>query len=108
MNMMSGWLLAIRGGAVSVILSAQTSAPHRECARLTSLALPDIKIAEAVAAESFRTPAALADLLRQGAERCQLRNERPGHRRPLRVAGLRTGPVVVLDLAHTADVRSIQ
>ena len=49
MKMMSGWLAAILGGAVSIILSAQTPAPHRECARLTSLTLPDIKIGEAVA-----------------------------------------------------------
>jgi hypothetical protein len=44
-----GWLAAILVGAVSIILSAQTPAPHRECAGLTSLTLPDIKIGEAVA-----------------------------------------------------------
>jgi hypothetical protein len=49
MKMMSGWLAAILGGAASIILSAQSPAPHRECARLTSLTLPDIKIGEAVA-----------------------------------------------------------
>lgn len=48
MKMMSGWLAAILGG-VSIILSAQTPAPHRECAGLTRLTLPDIKIGEAVA-----------------------------------------------------------
>lgn len=49
MKMMSGWLAAILGGAVSIILSVQTPARHRECAGLTSLTLPDIKIGEAVA-----------------------------------------------------------
>src|SRR3954447_16654074 len=49
MKMMSGWLGAILGGAVSIILSVQTPAAHRECAGLTSLTLPDIKIGEAVA-----------------------------------------------------------
>jgi hypothetical protein len=49
LKMMSGWLAATLGGAVSIILSAQTPAPHRECAGLTSLTLPDTKIGEAVA-----------------------------------------------------------
>ena len=50
MKMTSRWLAAILGGAMlSIILSAQTPAPHRECAGLTSLTLPDIKIGEAVA-----------------------------------------------------------
>jgi feruloyl esterase len=50
MKMTSRWLAAILCGAVlSIILSAQTLAPHRECAGLTSLTLPDIKIGEAVA-----------------------------------------------------------
>jgi hypothetical protein len=49
MKMMSGWLAAILGGGVSISCSAQTPASHRECAGLTSLTLPDIKIGEAVA-----------------------------------------------------------
>ena len=49
MKMMSGRLAAILGGTVSIILSAQTPAPHRECAGLTGLTLPDITIGEAVA-----------------------------------------------------------
>jgi len=49
MKMMSGSLAAILGGASSVILSAQTPPPHRECAGLTSLTLPDVKIRDAVA-----------------------------------------------------------
>ena len=55
MKMMSGSLAAILGGASSVILSAQTPPPHRECAGLTSLKLPDVKITEAVAVAAATT-----------------------------------------------------
>ena len=44
------WLAPILcGGVSSIVLSAQKPTPHRECAGLTSLTLPDIKIGEAVA-----------------------------------------------------------
>ena len=43
------WLAAILcGGVLSVVLSAQNPSPHRDCAGLTNLTLPDIKISEAV------------------------------------------------------------
>jgi hypothetical protein len=46
-------------GVFSIVLSAQTPPPHRNCAGLTSLALPDIKIGEAVA-----VPAATSGAIR--------------------------------------------
>jgi feruloyl esterase len=50
MKMTSRWLAAILcAGVLSIVLSAQTSPSQRECASLTSLTLPDIKITEAVA-----------------------------------------------------------
>ena len=54
------WLAAILCvGALSIVVSAQTTPPHRNCAGLTSLALPDIKIGEAVA-----VPAATSGAIR--------------------------------------------
>src|SRR4030095_2233463 len=55
MKMMIGVLAAILGGGVSISCSAQTPPPHRECAGLTSLTLPDIKIGEAVAVPAGTT-----------------------------------------------------
>jgi len=50
MKMTGRRLAAILCGAVlSIVMSAQTTAPRRECAGLTSLTLPDIKIGEAAA-----------------------------------------------------------
>jgi hypothetical protein len=47
--MTTRWFAAILcAGALSIVLSAQPSTPHRDCAWLTSLTLPDIKIGEAV------------------------------------------------------------
>jgi len=50
MQMTNRWLAAILcGGVLSIALSAQSAPPHRDCAGLPSLMLPDIKIGEAVA-----------------------------------------------------------
>ena len=50
MKMTNRWLASILcGGLSSIVLSAQNPTPHRDCAALTSLTLPDIKIGEAVA-----------------------------------------------------------
>jgi feruloyl esterase len=43
------WLAPIFCGVSSIVLSAQKPTPYRDCAGLTSLTLPDIKIGEAVA-----------------------------------------------------------
>ena len=60
MKMTKRWLAAILcGGVLSVVLSAQTASPHRDCAGLTGLTLPDIKIGEAVA-----VPAATSGAIR--------------------------------------------
>ena len=60
MKMTNRWLAAILcGGVLSIALSAQNSTPHRDCAGLTSLTLPDIKIGEAVA-----VPAATSGAIR--------------------------------------------
>ena len=54
------WLASILcGGVSSIVLSAQKPTPHRDCAGLTSLTLPDIKIGEAVA-----VPAAITGAIR--------------------------------------------
>jgi Tannase and feruloyl esterase len=50
MKMTSRWLAPILcAGVSSIVLSAENSPPRGECASLTSLTLPDIKIGEAVA-----------------------------------------------------------
>ena len=60
MKMNSRWPAAIFcGGMLSIALSAQNAPPHRDCAGLTSLTLPDIKISEAVA-----VPAATSGAIR--------------------------------------------
>ena len=54
------WLAPILcGGVSSIVLSAQKATPHRDCAGLTSLTLPDIKMDEAVA-----VPAAITGAIR--------------------------------------------
>jgi Tannase and feruloyl esterase len=60
MKMTNRWLAAILcGGVLSIVLSAQTPTSHRDCAGLTALTLPDIKIGEAVA-----VPAATSGAIR--------------------------------------------
>jgi hypothetical protein len=53
------WLAPILCGVSSIVLSAQKPTPYRDCAGLTSLTLPDIKIGEAVA-----VPAAITGAIR--------------------------------------------
>jgi len=60
MKMTNRWRASMLfGGVLSVGLSACTPTPHRDCAGLTSLTLPDIKIGEAVA-----VPAATSGAIR--------------------------------------------
>jgi feruloyl esterase len=57
MKMTSRWLaFIVCSGLSSIILSAQNPMRHRDCAGLTSLTLPDIKIGDAVAVPASDGP----------------------------------------------------